>query len=72
MTDVSASLEPGLESGSLGVRAAAEARLPPAELPPTNSTAGSAPYSSPWSRTQAIAFFTSTRWSGNRAAGLRR
>ena len=61
VTVVSASLEAGLERGSLGVSAAIAARLPPAELPATNSTAGSAPYSWPCSRTHAITFLTSIR-----------
>ena len=72
MTEVSASSKPGWNAGSLGVSAANAARCPPAELPATNTTAGSAPYSRPCSRTQAITLFTSISWSGNLAAGRSR
>jgi hypothetical protein len=72
VTEVSASSKPGWKVGSLGVRAANDAMFPPAELPDTNSTAGSAPYSGPWARAQAITFLRSIRWSGCCAAGRRR
>ena len=72
VTEVSASSKPGWKAGSLGVRAANDAMWAPAELPDTNSSAGSAPYSWPWARTQAITFLRSIRWSGCRAAGRRR
>ena len=72
VTEVSASSKPGWKAGSLGVRAANAAMCPPAELPDTNSRAGSAPYSWPCSRTQAITFLRSIRWSGCETAGRRR
>ena len=49
---------------SFAVRAAIEARCPPAELPATKTTFGSAPYSGPCSRTQASTFFRSASGSG--------
>ena len=72
VTEVSAASNPGWNAGSLGVRAASAARCPPAELPATNSTVGSAPYSRPCSRTQATIFLASTWQSGNAAAGASR
>ena len=61
VTDVSASSKPGWKAGSLGVSAANDAMCPPAELPDTNSSAGSAPYSWPCTRTQAITFLRSIK-----------
>jgi hypothetical protein len=54
VTEVSAPSNPGWKLGSLGVRAARAASCAPAELPATNSTAGSAPYSGLCSRAQTI------------------
>ena len=54
-------LEAGWKALSFGVSAAVAARWAPAELPATNTTEESAPYSAAWRRAQAIAFFASTR-----------
>ena len=70
VTEVSSSSNPGWKVGSLGVRAAMAARCAPAELPATNSTAGSAPYSWPCTRTQASTLLASTWASGNERPGV--
>src|SRR5439155_1458725 len=71
-TDVSASSKPGCRVSSFAVSAASAASVAPADPPVTATNDGSTPYASAFSRTQAIARLTSTRWSGNVARGLSR
>ncbi len=66
-TVVSLFSNPGWNSGRFGVRAARDARWPPALPPQMTMVFGSPPYAEMFSLTQLMARLTSTMWSGHTA-----